>query len=314
LKRRAKRPTVPVLLIVFIALGLTADRTAAAPPSAVYPLDEVERIIPARGRVQCPKVDLELYGGTTIPFKRRTKIYVGFKPHLQAFERVVHDVALEVYGRAPKRLVHLGTFNCRRIKNYPEFLSEHGLGNAIDVAGFDFGALPRGAKLAEGAPRWARGGFKVRLEDHWNAKGRYAIHSKFLRTLARRLIARPEIFRSLLGPAWPGHHNHFHFDMAPWRTVEVFEAGTADPSSWYAAIRCADWSVHGPYETMEKCFDDHSPRREECHYLHCYQGKEGDPENPPQARLLGRHQPGAVPVGVGLRVPEDHAALAIEAR
>jgi hypothetical protein len=299
-KRFAPRPNLPALAIVLIALGLAAPQPALAAPDRAYPLDELERIIPARGRVLCPKVDLELYGGTVIPFKSRTKIYTGFKPHLQAFEGVVRDVAMEIYGRAPKRLVHLGTFNCRRIKNYPEFLSEHGLGNAIDVAGFDFGRLPRGAKLADGAPRWARSSFKVRLEDHWNARGRYAIHARFLRTLARRLIARPEIFRSLLGPAWPGHHNHFHFDMAPWRTVEVFEADTASASSWYAAIMCGDWTVHGPYETMEMCFDDHSPRLEECDYLRCYQGQEVDTENPPQALLLGRHQPGAVPLGVGL--------------
>ena len=44
-----------------------------------------------------------------------------------------------------------------------------------------------------------------------------------LADLARRVIARPEVFRTVLGPAYPGHHNHFHLDCAPYRVVEVFE-------------------------------------------------------------------------------------------
>jgi len=117
----------------------------------------------------------------------------------------------------------MGAYNCRRIRSYPEFLSEHALGNALDVEGFDFKKASDQEPIPEGAPRWTKGPFKVRLLKHWKSKGRYAIHSRFLRTLAQRLINKPLIFRSLLGPAWPGHHNHFHFDMSPWRTVEIFE-------------------------------------------------------------------------------------------
>lgn len=202
--------------------------SASAHGGAEYPLDDVTRAVPAKGPLQCPKLTYETYKGTAIPYHRATKIYTGFKAHLQAFEEIAREVAIEFYGRPPKRLVHMGTFNCRRIRTYPEFLSEHALGNAIDVAGFDFGSLPRGVELPEGAPRWAKGSFKVRMDDHWNGKRRYAIHGRFLRRLAKRLIRKPEIFRSLLGPAWPGHHNHFHFDMSPWRTVAVFEAEGSD--------------------------------------------------------------------------------------
>ena len=48
------------------------------------------------------------------------------------------------------------------------------------------------------------------------------IHRTFLRTLAQRIIDEPRLFRVALGPAWPGHRNHFHFDCAPYRLVEVF--------------------------------------------------------------------------------------------
>ena len=108
------------------------------------------------------------------------------------------------------------------MRRYPTWVSEHALGNAIDIAGFDFGPLPRTAKApSELARRW-RGAFEVRLERHWNATGTSAVHAEFLRALARELIARPDLFSVVLGPAWPGHHNHFHLDHAPYRVVEVF--------------------------------------------------------------------------------------------
>jgi hypothetical protein len=70
-----------------------------------------------------------------------------------------------------------------------------------------------------------RKGFQVRVKAHWTATDPVgAVHNRFLRTLATRLIERPDIFRVLLGPAYPGHDDHFHFDCAPWRLVEIFEA------------------------------------------------------------------------------------------
>ena len=66
-------------------------------------------------------------------------------------------------------------------------------------------------------------GFQVRLQKHWDGRGRLAAtHSEFLRGLARTLIAHEDLFTVLLGPAFPGHHNHFHLDRAPYRVVEIF--------------------------------------------------------------------------------------------
>lgn len=189
-----------------------------------YPLDDVSRVISERGRVQCPKVELVTYKGDLIRYHRPTRVYVGFRDRLRKFEAVVLEVAKEVYGRAPQKIRHLGTYNCRRIGGYPHLVSEHGLGNGIDVAGFDFGRLKRGEKLPEGLPRSLRRPFKVRMLKHWNGKrGANAIHARFLKTLARRLIARQDIFRVLLGPSYPGHKNHFHFDCSPWRLVDIFK-------------------------------------------------------------------------------------------
>jgi hypothetical protein len=72
-------------------------------------------------------------------------------------------------------------------------------------------------------PEGLRRAFKVRMARHWDgvgSKGR--VHQRFLNELARRLIARRDIFRVLLGPSYPGHKAHFHFDCSPWSLVDIF--------------------------------------------------------------------------------------------
>jgi len=190
----------------------------------VYALDTLPRTVPARGRFRCPEVELTSYRGSVLRYSSTLHVHPAFKERLRLFEEVVHDVAIEIYGRPPRRIAHKGSYNCRRIRRYPEMLSEHGLGNAIDIAGFDFGRAGKRERLAAGIPGRLRRGFTVRLEDHWNAKGKVGVvHRRFLRTLAQRLIERRDIFRVLLGPAWPGHDDHFHFDCSNYRLVSIFE-------------------------------------------------------------------------------------------
>ncbi len=214
------------VVVLGFCLGLASMASAAEhvpewPLDPGYPLDHIERVIPATGRMRCPKIAKVRYRGDTIRYHSPVFVNAHFRERLRRFERVVKQVAVQVYGRAPRRIRHMGTYNCRRITAWPTFLSEHGLANGIDVAGFDFGPASRKQRAA--APRGLRLGFKVRLARHWTAtKGVGARHSRFLRTLARTLIARQDVFRVLLGPSYPGHRNHFHFDCAPWRLVDVF--------------------------------------------------------------------------------------------
>lgn len=217
-----------ILLLGSTLLALSASGLGSAEPKAEVPylLDPLSRTVASRGPVRCPKVDLIDHRGDTVRFSPPARVYSGFGERLSKLERVVADVAVEVYGRAPLRIVNLGTFNCRRMASYPDWISEHGLGNAIDVAGFDFGPLPKDGKLAAGLHKSFKAPFEVRLDKHWNAKiGITAVHARFLKTLARRLIARKDIFRVLLGPGYPGHANHFHFDMAPFQLVEIYDKG-----------------------------------------------------------------------------------------
>lgn len=187
-----------------------------------YALDELSRNIPKSGRVLCPKLELVTHLGSALRYDSPTKVHPAFRERLIAFEEVVASEARRHFGRDPRRIVHLGTYNCRRIGGYPELVSEHGLGNAIDVAGFDF-AAPRGSHVTGGWPRQHNGAFSVRLDRHWKLDPRVSRESRFLRALAQRLIDRRDIFRVLLGPSYPGHHNHFHFDCAPYRLIDVFD-------------------------------------------------------------------------------------------
>ena len=217
-----------LLLFAATLAAVTAPAAARATPpiEAPYPLDGISRQLAPGTPFGCPAVDLVDYRGDTIRLRPQAKVLPEFKLRLEKLEAVVAAVATEVYGRPPLAIVDLGTFACRRMEGHPRAVSEHGLGNAIDVAGFDFGPLPKGATLPIGLDKAFKNGFEVRVQTHWRSKsGHAAVHARFLKTLARRLIARTDVFRVLLGPGYPGHGNHFHFDMAPFRLVQIFDQG-----------------------------------------------------------------------------------------
>ena len=222
---------IGLVFLAFLAvLVSTYARAEAADDEVDYPLDGIARVLADDEDLPCTGQQLVVYRGTTIKMSKPALVHPAFAPKIAELEQIVAEVALPLYGRAPRTLVHLGTHNCRRMRLYPDWVSEHALGNAIDVAGFDFGPLPKQDVAPEALPRSLKRGFSVRLDQHWKAQ-RSAVgsmHSAFLRALALRLIDRPDLFRVVLGPAWPGHHNHFHLDFAPYRVVEVFKPGEAE--------------------------------------------------------------------------------------
>lgn len=225
--RRSQRTRSATWSLVFGALGAVATaltpvfaQADGAGTEAAYPLDTIPRTSPRGAQMPCSSRGLVRYEGDIIRYVRPAQVHPAFVERLRRMERVVHSTAVEFYGRAPRRLLHMGTFNCRRIRAYPDLISEHALGNAIDVEGFEFGPLPRGVAAQQGAPASP---FKIRLLSHWDSRRPTdQLHRNFLRTLARRIIDEPDLFRVALGPAWPGHKNHFHFDCAPYRLVEIF--------------------------------------------------------------------------------------------
>jgi len=210
-------PRRALAALVLVASTCLAFHEARA--DATYTLDETPREVPTRGTFRCPKVPLQLYGGTTVPFSGQVSVHPAFVPKLRELEATVRAVAIEVYGRAPASLHHLGAFNCRRIPGYPNLVSEHGLGNAIDVDAFTFAPLPKGATLPKGLPAQLRYGFGVNVLGHFRAKGDVGVvHKRFLHRLALRL---KDVFRVALGPGYVGHEDHFHLDMAPYKLFDI---------------------------------------------------------------------------------------------
>jgi hypothetical protein len=210
-----------------LPLLLAAVLSSTPPSPDRYPLDDVVRSIAPTGPARCPAVPLVVYRGTRVRYDHPARVHPAFAERLRLFEEVVAEVGREQFGRAPISLQHAGTYSCRRIGGYPTLLSEHGIGNGIDVVAFSFPRLPR--RQQANVPASLRGSFRVSLAD-FQAEPTTP-RARFLDALARRLIGRHDIFRVLLGPAYPGHKGHFHFDVAPYRVVSIWTADDDAPAA-----------------------------------------------------------------------------------
>lgn len=216
------RRLLTLLSLLCLSAGMARAEDRDALLGERYPLDELARRVEPTGPMRCPAVPLVQYPGAALTWKKPLKVHPAFAERLAAFEAVAIDVATRIYGRAPTRITHLGSYNCRRIRLYPDLLSEHGVGNAIDVTGFEFAALPRDQRKQSPLPKALHKAFSARVLDHWDSPDDHratGYHRRFLRELAAELERRPDIFRVMLGPSYPGHKDHFHFDCAPYRLV-----------------------------------------------------------------------------------------------
>jgi len=187
-----------------------------------YALDDVERSIDPTTQLGCRPEALVLHRGRLVPYHGAVQVAPAFVDRLMRFEQLVVEVAEEVYGRAPAKLRHVGAYSCRPTRQRSQRLSEHALGNAIDVIGFDFGSARRTQPLALGLPSALSRPFQVRVARHWaprDASSAAAAHARFLHTLATRLGDRSDVFRGMIGPSRRDHADHFHLDMSPWRYV-----------------------------------------------------------------------------------------------
>jgi hypothetical protein len=192
-----------------------AEEPAAAPriASARYALDGLQR---KASRGNCPKVSLTEFAGQSLRFSPAARVAPAFRPRLLQLEQVVREVALRIYDRAPSAILVAASYDCRSVSRSHGRLSEHALGNAIDISGFRFPPAPASWT------HFAQDGFDVRVEQHWKARwgALERQHARFLDELTRTLIER-DVFRTLLGPAHPDHKDHFHFDMAPEHFVHL---------------------------------------------------------------------------------------------
>ncbi|HEU4576845.1 MAG TPA: extensin family protein [Polyangiaceae bacterium] len=202
-------------------------RGAASPerPAAVrargrsYPLDHLRRSSQGAA-ASCPKLDLHRFRGDTLQFVPSVRVIEPFRERLLEFERVVREVSQRVYSRPPSAILVAASYGCRSVRGRRLRLSEHALGNAIDVAGFRF--APVGKGKTSGLPPALAQGFEVRVDQHWRGRGSAVRrrHARFLHELTAALVQH-DTFRTLLGPAHRDHSDHFHFDMAPQHYVDL---------------------------------------------------------------------------------------------
>jgi hypothetical protein len=180
-----------------------------------YALDAISRDLPEGASAGCPEgVPFLVYRGEVIPYRNPVPVAEAFVPKLRAFERIATELARKHYGRAPDRMVHYGGRVCRTVRGSGARLSEHALGNAIDLSGFEW---KRASVQSNVAAAFVRP-FRVSVLEHWNAQpgSEGEVHRRFLRELVERVIEE-DLFRGVIGPGREGHANHLHFDAAPWR-------------------------------------------------------------------------------------------------
>jgi hypothetical protein len=188
-----------------------------------YALDGWDRRVSAgTGGRACPSVTREVYRGSRLRFTPAAEIAPPFAQRLQLFENAVVDLSTLRYGRAPKRVLNAGAYVCRPVEHRNGRWSEHALGNAIDITGFEFESLPKCKEVAPALQPALCRAFTVRIDRHWYPKSDTVAreHSLFLRDLASRLV-KEQVFRSLISPADPAHETHLHLDMAPYHYVRM---------------------------------------------------------------------------------------------
>jgi len=110
---------------------------------------------------------------------------------------VLQPAARRHLGQDVARISHVGTYVCRNINHRADGRrSEHATGNAIDIVGFI---------LADGQ--------QITVKKDWAGDARR--HSAFLRALRDGAC---DVFHVVLSPDYnEAHHDHFHFDMGPYR-------------------------------------------------------------------------------------------------
>ena len=192
---------------------------AARPSGRSYPLDRLRRS--SQGvAASCPRLELRRFRGDTLQFLPSVRVVEPFRERLLEFERVVREVSQRVYSRPPSAILVAASYGCRSVRGKQLRLSEHALGNAIDIAGFRF--APLATSKSAGVAPGLTAGFDVRVDQHWRGRGSALRrrHSRFLHELTAALV-KHDTFRTLLGPAHRDHSDHFHFDMAPEHYVDL---------------------------------------------------------------------------------------------
>jgi len=180
-----------------------------------YPLDELSRELPEGAPAQCPpELHFVSYHGERVPFSSPVQVVQPFVAKLRALENIIAELGSLHFGRAPDRLLHFGARACRTVRGSSRRLSEHALGNALDLSGVEW-KRTRATKTEPAQPA-----IRISIRSDWpipkNPDDQDAVRRHaFLKALVDR-ITREDLFRGVIGPGREGHADHLHLDQAPW--------------------------------------------------------------------------------------------------
>ena len=133
---------------------------------------------------------------STMVLSRPTVVTCDLAYAIARFEfEILQPLAEELFKKEVKRIDHVGSYNCRGIRNNRARLSEHAKGRAIDIIGVE---------LTDGT--------RIRVEADWADKGP---KGQFLRRATKSACG---LFSVVLGPnADRDHRDHLHLDVGPQR-------------------------------------------------------------------------------------------------
>ncbi len=157
----------------------------------------------ARGTLTCGSDQVVEYlgGDSGIRYNRAPVLTCTMALGLANFEHLLQEEARARFGTRVKRLVHAGTYSCRRMARF-KMVSEHSYAKAIDLQSM---VLDNGRSIAVVKD------FGPLEDDPATPEG------QFLRTVARRAYDE-KIFSVVLTPRFDTlHRDHFHLDMARYR-------------------------------------------------------------------------------------------------
>jgi hypothetical protein len=141
-------------------------------------------------------------GPEKLRFNARPRVTCRVALALAHFERIAQEQATKHLGSPIKKVVQLGTYNCRKMARFTNMVSEHSYANAIDIQAFEL-----------------RDGRKVNVLNHFGSieQGPTTPQSEFLRSLAKRLY-HEQVFSVVLTPFFDHfHRDHLHLDQARYR-------------------------------------------------------------------------------------------------
>lgn len=155
----------------------------------------------AAKKITCGAPQVVMYRGSPakIAYSPSVMITCTMALALARFETIVQDEAQKIFGKRVAKIQHVGTYACREMAAYKGWVSEHSYANAIDLTQF---------VLEDGRT--------IDVLKHFMKEG--TKQATFLRAVARRAFDE-ELFSSVLTPFFDKlHANHFHIDLARFRT------------------------------------------------------------------------------------------------